>query len=107
MNQQKRKELKEQLDKLEKVKIEVDLIVKQLKEIESKIEIFMNEEENAYDNLPNSLQQGEKGSYMLKTIDQMNDVIDGINFVRSELSSRDDNFQDAITDLTKLLVAKS
>lgn len=103
MNQQRRKELKEQLDKLKKVKIEVDLIVKQLKEIESKIETLMNEEENAYDNLPNSLQQGEKGSYMLKTIDQMNDAIDSIDFIGSELSSTDDNFSDAIDRINEAI----
>jgi len=42
------------------------------------IEECQGEEQDAYDNLPESLQDGEKGSAMSDAIDIMGDVVDSL-----------------------------
>ena len=76
MNKQRRKELASLIDKLEDVK--------------SKIETIKGEEEMAYDNMPESLQDGDKGQRMQDAIDALDYAIDGFDDII-------ENIQEAIS----------
>ena len=75
MNKQRRKELGKLIDQLEEVK--------------SKIETIKGEEEMAYDNMPESLQDGDNGQRMQDAIDALDYALDGFDGII-------DNLQDAI-----------
>ena len=65
MNKQRRKELGKLIDQLEEVK--------------SKIETIKDEEESAYDNMPESLQDGDSGQRMQDAIDALDYAIGGFD----------------------------
>ena len=71
MNKDRRKRIKEINDKL--MDIQIDL------------EAINNEEEEAYDNLPSSFQDGEKGEKMQEGIGYLEDAISSISDVMSNL----------------------
>ena len=50
-----------------------------LREAQSIIECCKDEEEEAYDNLPESFQDGERGEEMQEYIDTMDEVLDAID----------------------------
>lgn len=64
MNKDRRKQLIEAIAKLEEAK--------------TLIEIARDEEQDAFDNLPEGLQCGERGQKMEEAISRMGDVIDDI-----------------------------
>lgn len=76
MNKQRRKELTNLIDQLEDVK--------------SKIETIKGEEESAYDNMPESLQDGDNGQRMQDAIDALDYAIDGFDDII-------ENIQEAIS----------
>ena len=76
MNKQRRKELGKLIDQLEDVK--------------SKIETIKGEEEMAYDNMPESLQDGNNGQRMQDAIDALDYALDGFDDII-------DNLQDAVS----------
>ena len=96
MNNQRRRELKEQVEKLEEIKSELNSLVEQLEEVKNDIESIKDEEEAAYDNLPESFQEGEKGTLMQDAMDLMDDAIDGVDTIIGELNEGEECFQDAI-----------
>ena len=96
MNKQRRKELKEQIEKLDDIKKDLDALMGRLEDVKTNIESIKDDEEMAYDNLPESLQDGEKGSLMQDAMNSMEDAIDGIDFIIDELNGMDSNFSDAI-----------
>lgn len=64
MNNKRRKELKE--------------IIELIDEARLRLEIVTDEEEEAYYNLPESLQESERGERMSEAIDLMRDTIDNL-----------------------------
>ena len=62
-------------------------IISQLEELLSKIEDLQYEEQEYFDNMPESFQYGEKGTKAEAAIDEMQNAIDGINDIISNLES--------------------
>ena len=75
MNKERRKRLQEVIDQLENLKEEVSSICE--------------EEQEAYDNMPESLQDGERGSQMYENI--------------STLEDQESNFDDLIESLQEVV----
>ena len=67
----------------------IEKISEQLEELQAELQELRDAEEEAYDNLPESLQEGEKGDAMQEAIDNM--------------ESADSSIQDAIDYLGELL----
>lgn len=71
-------------------------IIKQLEELENlrseiaeRLEEIMDEEQEALDNLPDSLQESERGQQMQEYIDTMSSVLDDLDLIDTEdLSSQ-------------------
>lgn len=57
---------------------ELEMISEQLDTCKAEIETLMEDEQNAYDSLPESFQNGEKGEAMQNAIDQMSEAIDNV-----------------------------
>ena len=77
MNKQRRNRLQKVIDKLEELKQEVSFICE--------------EEQEAYDNMPESLQDGERGSQMYENI--------------STLEDQESNFDELIENLQEVIEA--
>lgn len=77
MNKQRRNRLQKVIDQLEELKQEVSSICE--------------EEQEAYDNMPESLQNGDRGSQMYENI--------------STLEDQESNFDDLIDNLQEVLEA--
>ena len=77
MNKQRRNRLQKVIDQLEELKVEVSSICE--------------EEQEAYDNMPESLQDGERGSQMYENI--------------STLEDQESNFDELIENLQELIEA--
>ena len=52
----------------------LDELYQKIDEIRSDLQMIMDEEQEAFDNLPESLQNGEKGNMMQSAIDQMSEA---------------------------------
>lgn len=67
-------------------------IIKQLGELENlrseiaeRLEEIMDEEQEALDNLPDSLQESERGQQMQEYIDTMSSVLDDLDLIDTEI----------------------
>lgn len=78
MNKTRRKGLQEQADKLENLMAELVTLKEEIYGIKS-------DEEDAYDNLPNGIQESDRGCDMEENIDQMCEIIDALDSVNDEL----------------------
>ena len=76
MNKERRKALKEAIDELEEAKAKIE----SAREI---VEYCMDEEEEAYDNLPESMQEGEKGDAMQENTTNMDEAISHMRLTAS------------------------
>ena len=72
MNKQNRKELQDYVDSIEEIKLN--------------IETMMEEEQEKLDNMPESLQESERGEAMQNAIDQMEYGIDSLQEAIDNLS---------------------
>lgn len=54
-------------------------IAEQLQELRDRIEQLQEEEQDGFDNLPESLQQGERGQAMEQAVEQMGTALDCID----------------------------
>ena len=77
MNKQRRNRLQKVIDQLEELKVEVSSI--------------FEEEQEAYDNMPESLQDGDRGSQMYENI--------------STLEDQESNFDELIENLQEVIEA--
>lgn len=71
MNKQRRKVLEEIIE-------EMDALLTKLEDVKA-------EEEEAYDNMPESFQEGEKGERMQEAIDNMDSAYSGLEEARDSL----------------------
>lgn len=69
MNKQRRKDINE--------------CVSQIDTLQSQLDAIMKDEQDAYDNLPESLQESEKGEVMTNAIDNIQTAIDYLDDARS------------------------
>ncbi|MBQ6984571.1 MAG: hypothetical protein IJQ20_06540 [Paludibacteraceae bacterium] len=78
MNNQRRKALKDAMKQME----EAAALLTAAKEA---IESIKEEEEEAYDNLPDSFQEGAQGDQMQENINAMDEVIDNLDTQASDI----------------------
>lgn len=79
MNKSRRKELENIKSKLSDYLTEMEELKGRLDEFNEEIECVRDEEESAYDNLPESIQEGERGEQMQAAIDAMDNAMDSVN----------------------------
>ena len=88
MNKQRRKELAEAIEKLEKA-------IAMLEEAKETVECVTEEEQEAYDNMPESLQCSERGEMTLDNVGTLEEIT-------SNIESYIDEIQDQIDSLGEL-----
>ena len=64
---------------------QLEKIAAQLEVLEEQITALCDEEQGAFDNLPESLQYGEKGSTMTEAIDEMENIISDLCDLKERL----------------------
>lgn len=57
---------------------ELKLIISELEEIQTRIEMVKDEESDAFENLPEGLKYSEKGEKMSENVETLNEVYDSI-----------------------------
>ena len=65
---------------------ELQDIMNQLSELRDRLESVMNEEQEAFDNLPESIQDGEQGVRMSNAVDSMQYALDSMEEIEGCLS---------------------
>lgn len=88
MNKQRRKELAEAIEKLEQA-------IALLEEAKGTVECVAEEEQEAYDNMPESLQCSERGEMTLDNVGTLEEIT-------SNIESYIDEIQDQIDSLGEL-----
>ena len=85
MNNQRRKDLKKVIADLEQWKDDASDLVSRIEDIKSEIEAIKDEEEEAYYNLPEVFQDGERGEKMQSAMISMESAIDSVDEVVGDL----------------------
>ena len=62
-------------------------IISDLEELKSRLETIMDEEQEAYDNLPENLQGSERGEEMEAAADNLDSAFNGVDEVLDYLNS--------------------
>lgn len=89
MNNQRRKDIREAMSLLE------DAAAK-LEQAKSILETAGEEERDAYDNLPESIQEGERGCAMEEAADNIDEIVSDIDDMVSSISDAIDNCDEVI-----------
>ncbi len=84
MNKERRSEIKKANNKLK-------LVTELLESYKNSIEDIQMDEEFAFDNLPESFQDGLKGDAMQDAIDELEDTVDKINNMIKEIEDIKDS----------------
>jgi len=66
---------------------EIKKIKEQLSDLALKLEELKDQEQEAYDNLPESLQQGERGEKMESAINELDEVINDLQYADDKLET--------------------
>ena len=65
----------------------IDAIIQQIEDLTSDIDLIREEEESAYENLPESFQESERGELMYEAIDYLENAISSMKEVTDYLNS--------------------
>lgn len=96
MNNQRRKSLKQLIKQLEGLTENFEELKSQVEDVVTEIEYLRDEEEEAYNNLPEGIQDGERGERMQETIDSLDsatgqledvDVDDILSYINDAIDS--------------------
>lgn len=98
MNKVRRKTLESIQEKLKGFRSETDFLGGVLEEFREDIESVMEDEEMAYDNLPESLQDAERGENMQSAIDAMGNAIDSVDEAISALENAIDEIDGLLNE---------
>lgn len=74
MNDKRRRQLKSLIKQLEKVSAKLEQLKNDAEEIQSAIVELRDEEQDAFDNLPESIQETERGERMEEAVDKLDDA---------------------------------
>ena len=69
MNKTRRNELKDIQEEIKSIKEDAEALKEKVEELKDKIEAVRYEEESAYDNLPEPIQESDKGERMQTAMD--------------------------------------
>lgn len=89
MNKEKRKALGNTMDAIEAFRSKVEDLHSEIETIIEAIQIIRDDEQEAFDNMPESLQCGEKGVDMELAVDNLDSVIDSLDEVARALQCLD------------------
>ena len=89
MNKERRKELNKAISLLEEAKSKIA-------EANETVDTCKSEEEDAYDCLPESLQEGERGDMMQENIDSLDEAYSGLEDVLDTIYEAINSIQEAI-----------
>lgn len=64
---------------------EIESIIEELENLGSRIEAVKEEEDNAFDNMPESLQYSEKGELMEQNVEDLDEAFNSLSEVVEEL----------------------
>lgn len=78
MNKQRRKTLAT-------LQEQIALLVGQIEDLRSEVEAVLEEEQEYYDNMPESFQDGEKGQAAQAAIDAIQNIVDALESAGDEL----------------------
>ena len=98
MNKERRKELEKIIANIEQWKEDVLQLVSRIEDFKSEIELVKDKEEDAYDNLPEHFQVGERGDQMQSVIDSMESAVDSLDEIIGDLESLSGNSVDDIIE---------
>jgi hypothetical protein len=84
MNKQRRKELGQLWDRLNVLKAEWEAWQERVTEVKEQLDDLMNIEQDAFDAMPMSLQEGERGMDMQEGISALENVVDGLDGIAGE-----------------------
>lgn len=66
-------------------KMRLQKAISEFAHAKDEIEAILNEEQEAFDNLPESLQESERGDEMQEYIDHLTEAMDALNEAENEL----------------------
>lgn len=89
MNRERRKELEKAISLLNDAQENLDAAM----EI---VDSVKDEEQEAYDNLPESIQYGEKGDIMQENVDELDDASSELDSIRDSVEEQIDAIQNVI-----------
>lgn len=95
MNKTRRKALNAVQDRL--TALNLDVFRGEIESIRDEMERLCDEEQEAFDNLPESVQQGERGSDMQYGLDALKNAFDTIDAIFCALEPETDPFEDIET----------
>lgn len=75
MNKDRRKQIDAAMAAIEKVKDQFEAALAELADAKEAIDGIKDEEQEAYDNLPESLQDGEKGQQMQYAVEKLEEAV--------------------------------
>lgn len=86
MNNARRKDLKKVAQQLALASEKLRDAVAILENASTDIEVVAEDEQMAYDNLPENFQESERGETMMDNVDQMTEIAEKIDEVKTELA---------------------
>lgn len=87
MNKQRRKEI-------EKIVMELNDAKLKLEKLRERIETVLDEEQDAFENLPEGIQDSERGDIMQKNVESLESANDGIDNAFNEIDEAITYFDD-------------
>lgn len=87
MNKQRRKEI-------ENIIMELNDAKSKLEKLSARIETVLDEEQDAFENLPEGIQDSERGDIMQRNIDSLENAFDGIDNAFNEINDAIAYFDD-------------
>ena len=69
-----------------KRRIRIEKVVSTLEDMSAEISDIMQEEQEAYDNMPESLQYSERGERMSEIVDAFDSIISDIDYIIEQLT---------------------
>lgn len=99
MNNKRRVKLKKIIDKIEGLAFpigadDVDNVQNLVNELYDDVEYYFSEESDCYDNLPESLQESERGEAMQDAMDELDDAMNELGTLVDELAAAEDGSAD-------------
>jgi chromosome segregation ATPase len=98
MNKQRRSAIAKLMQELSTVSEQYTALLGRVEDIKSQLETLHDEEDEAYQNMPESLQQSDKGQVSDQAVSSLEDVLGQL----SDLTDGDNPFDEAITRLESI-----
>lgn len=103
MNNRRRKDLKDILVEIEKSKNDLNRIKECIKGSMDSLECVKTDEEEAFSNLPESLQCSERANEMEDAISELEDALSYDNDIKDEIENIVSYLEEAVTSIKKAM----